>query len=164
MPTREPEGPDPSDFTPTWRFSPQLPNNEPFGAEEVFNFYPPDNPVPGMDLVSPEHMIIDSQGIDARMSSVSGDIRRYDVCDLDTFIDAAYESPEALISLISERYLRGRQDFDHRQVLMEMAENVPGTMSVMRDPNSEYYSPHTTYAIGVFFGFSLLGEEYGVVR
>lgn len=164
MPTRRPEGPDPSDFTPTWRFSPQLPNNEPFGAAEVFNFYPPDNPVPGMDLVSPEHMIIDSRGIDARMSSVSGDIRRYDVCDLDAFIDAAYESPEALISLISERYLRGRPDFDHRGVLMEMAENVPGTMSVMRDPNSDYYSPHTTYAIGVFIGFSLLGEEYGVVR
>ncbi len=164
MPTRRFDSPDPSDFTPTWRFEPRWPNNEPFGAREVFNFYPPDNTVTGMDLISPEHMILNAQGIEARLSSVSHDMRYMDVCDFDLFVEAADEGPEALVSLISERYLRGRDDFDHRAVLIDMAETVPDTLRAFQDPSSRYYQPNNSWPLQVLIGYSLLGEEYGVVR
>jgi hypothetical protein len=117
-----------------------------------------------MDLISPEHMILNAQGIEARLSSVPNDIRHLDVCDFEAFVEAADEGPEALVSMISERYLRGRDDFDHRAVLIDMAETVPDTLREFQDPSSRYYQPNNSWPLQVLIGYSLLGEEYGVVR
>ncbi|MDR9454023.1 MAG: DUF1800 family protein, partial [Wenzhouxiangella sp.] len=163
MPTRHFEPPSADEYRYTWRHEPAWPNNRPFGSLEVFNFYPPDNPVPGMDLVSPEHMILDTRGIEARMHALPGDQRYLDVCDFDPFLAAAKDSPEALVALISERYLRGRDDFDHKAVLLDMGEGLQGFLENRRDHTGDD-APHHLYPFTMFLGYALLGEEFGVVR
>lgn len=163
MPTRHFEKVDPMSPNRAMRFHPPWPNNRPFGAQEVFNFYPPDNPVPGMDLISPEHMIIDTRGIEARMHSLPADERYLDVCNFDLFLEAAEQSPEALVELISERYLRGRKDFDHKGVLLDMAHSLRDHLENRDNQGNEEYR-HDLYQFTMFMGYSLVGEEFGVVR
>ncbi|HEY7905582.1 MAG TPA: DUF1800 family protein [Wenzhouxiangella sp.] len=163
MPTREFREPRPMDFNKAKRFNPQWPRNRPLGADEVFSFYPPNNPVPGMDLISPEHMISNTRGIEARMSSLPGDERYLNVCNFGAFKEAAKQSPEALVSLISERYLRGRDEFDHKSYLLDMAEGLQGFLEY-REQTENVDEQNHMYPFTMFIGYSLLGEEFGVVR
>ena len=163
MPTRAFEPPSPDDFFQAMRFNPQWPRNRPFGADEVFNFYPPNNPVPGMDILSPEHLLLNARGLEARMSTLPGDQRYLNVCNFGVFEQAALESPEALVSLISERYLRGRETFDHKDYLINLGEGLRGFLQNRVEQEGEEQQ-NQLYPFQMFLGYSLLGEEFGVVR
>lgn len=163
MPTREFREPDQMRWSQAKRFTPQLPRNRPFGADEVFNFYPPNNPVPGMEILSPEHMILNTRGIEARMNSLPGDKRYLDVCNYPSFETAMIEGPEVLVELISERYLRGSEDFDHKDYLLDIASGMRDHL-LWQATSDNQDQRNNLYAFQMFLGYSLLGEEFGVVR
>lgn len=147
------------------RFLPRLPNNRPFGAPEVFNFYPPTNQVPGTDLVSPEHMLLNFNGLEAMLNALGGDARQYRQCtDYPLFEEALSRDGPALIKLMKDRFMRGRQTFSHEQVMLNTYEMGLRDWYWNNQNSSDPEAKHYLYQFSMFFGYTLLGEEFGVIR
>jgi uncharacterized protein (DUF1800 family) len=147
------------------RYLPYLPNNRPFGAPEVFNFYPPNNKVPGMNLVSPEHMLLNFNGLESMLNTLGGDARSLAVCpDYAVFTDALSRDADALLGLMKDRFMRGRDSFSHESIMntyySEGLRDWYWNNQNSSNPEAKYYN----YQLSMFFGYTLLGEEFGVIR
>ena len=154
---------EPGDRNYLLRGTPRLPNNRPFGAPEVFNFYPPNHQVPGMDLIAPEHMLINFNGVQAMLSPGWGDRRELADCNIELFESAIESGPDALIQLMKDRYFRGQESFAHEAVMHQFAEGLQSWLANNKasdDPEIQ----NAMYQFSVFIAYTLLGEEFGVVR
>lgn len=147
------------------RYLPHLPNNRPFGAPEVFNFYPPDNKVPGMELVSPEHMLLNFNGLEAMLNGLTGDARSFEACrDFSVFTEALSQDGDALLGLMKDRFMRGRPEFSHENVMRAYYEAGLRDWYWNNQNSSDPEAKNRLYQFSMFFGYTLLGEEFGVIR
>lgn len=146
------------------RSMPHLPRNTPLSAPEVFNFYPPDNKVPGMDIISPEHLLLNFSGVQARVWALAGDRRELkEFCNYDVLRSAIMTGPDATINLMKDRYLRGRDSFPHEVFMHDYADGLRQWL-INSENSSEDTARYEGYQLSMFFGYTLLGEEFGVVR
>ena len=145
------------------RTLPQLPRNRPLGAPQVFNFYPPEHKVPGMDIIAPEHLLINFSGVQARVWALPGDRRELDVCDYDEFREKIMAGPDALIDHVKDRYLRGRDAFAHEAFMHEYANDLRQWL-INSEASSDEDARYEGFQMAMFLGYALLGQEFGIVR
>lgn len=145
------------------RTLPQLPRNRPLGAPQVFNFYPPEHKVPGMDIIAPEHLLINFSGVQARVWALPGDRRELEVCDYAEFREKIMAGPDALIEHVKDRYLRGRESFAHEAFMHDYADGLRQWL-INSEASSDEGARYEGYQMALFLGYALLGQEFGIVR
>jgi uncharacterized protein (DUF1800 family) len=146
------------------RGAPHMPRNRPLSSPEVFNFYPPDNTVPGMDIISPEHLLLNYSGVQARVWALPGDRRELkEFCNYDVLRSAIMTGPDAVIDLMKGRYLRGRESFPHEAFMRDYADWLRGWL-INSENSTEDTGRYEGYQLAMFFGYTLLGEEFGILR
>jgi uncharacterized protein (DUF1800 family) len=130
-----------------------IPQQQPFGADNVFNFYPPHHRVPGTNLVAPEHRLVNAQTLKARVGEWSYRAKRRDGgaawraagCDLDGWERAA-DSAGAAVALISDRMFRGAMPENVRDAI------VVGVLNRPWNPEDRIYDAVGLASISPAFG------------
>ncbi|MBU3740306.1 MAG: DUF1800 domain-containing protein, partial [Rhodoferax sp.] len=101
---------------------------QPFNADSVFNFYPPNHRAPGSGLLAPEQKTLHSEEFHIRLGTFMWALpygtRAADAgCDVQAVIDAVSQSDDKLLTLVSERYFRGAMPAAVRQGLLQAHSN-----------------------------------------
>lgn len=102
----------------------QSDQQQPFSADSVFNFYPPNHRAPGSGLLAPEQKTLNSQEFNSRLGAFGWRLgyltRAADAgCDVQAVKDAVAQSDDKLLTLVSDRFFRGAMPAAVRQGLLE---------------------------------------------
>lgn len=130
---------------------------EPFYANSVFNFYPPNHRTQGTNVLAPEQKMLTSKEFKNRMlffySAFEDESLLNDAgCDVSTFKAAQSASIDKLIALMNERYFRGA-----------MPESIAGSFAEsVRSSNYEYWNQKGLRLTGSILDQASLTPAFGV--
>jgi uncharacterized protein (DUF1800 family) len=101
---------------------------EPFESPTVFNFYPPDNGIPGTNLVGPEFRIFNSTTAIARINFVNdlvyGSVSSTTKTDISTYVGLA-PNPGALVDSLATVMLHGQISDSARSTIVTAVTGIP---------------------------------------
>jgi len=101
---------------------------EPMNPPSVFNFYPPDFGIPGMNLMGPEFQIFNSSTAISRANFVNdavyGTIGKSMTTDLSYYLTVA-SNPDQLVDTLGQVMMHGQMSPEMRSTILGVVSAIP---------------------------------------